>query len=163
MRPLSLLAALLGVVLILSCQPEMASQHLPDQFKMLVRMKVLVGTDFVVHDVAPGRDSCSAAASCASTNGSRPSCTKPYEGDVECVESGEEYSWHAIVACGELPCVNVTLAEAYDAVDNGDGCPCDGVTLHGEPAVLAKTSCDAPATTIDARDAEDGLEKFVAI
>ncbi len=160
MRSILLPVAMLGVMLILACEPELGSPCDPFQVKVLARVKVQAGTNDLVRDVALDSDSCSAAL-CASTDGSRPYCTKQCEGDAECAEAGEGFSCQAIVAFGELACVDFTPADACDADGNGDGYPCDCVTVDGEPSVLVKKYCAAAATTIDARDAEYGRAKFV--
>lgn len=158
MRFNSLLVLMSAAMVLSACEPEIGSPCDPNQDKVLARVKVQPGTNDLVLDVA--LDSCSAAL-CASTDGSRPYCTKQCEADVECAEAGEGFSCQAIVAFGELACVDFTPAEACDADGNGDGYPCDCVTVDGEPSALVKKYCSAAAATIDARDAEFGRTKFV--
>ena len=162
MRSNSLLAAMLGVVLVLACEPETDSPCDPEQVKGVARVKVQSGTNVVVRDGALERDSWSAAPLCASTDGCRPSCMKPCEGDVQCAEAGERVSCQASVVFGDLACVS-TPSGGGDADSIGDGYSCNGVTPDGEPTVLGNKCCAAAATTINSRDAGSGRAKFVVL
>ncbi len=162
MRSLSLLAAVLGVVLISAGEPEMGSHCDPGQVNDLARVKVQAGTEVFVRDGVPGSDNC-VAPLCAATDGLRPSCTKPSEGDLACANAGEGFGCHATVAFGKLASVTSKPAEACGADSIGAGYPCDGVTPDGEPTVLGNKCCAVAATTIDARAAEIGRAKFVEL
>jgi hypothetical protein len=159
MRLIPFVIAAAGVLLSLGCEPEIGAPCDPVLEKVLDRVQVQAGTNDLVRDVA--LDSCSAAL-CASTDGSRPYCTKQCEADVECAEAGEGFTCQAIVSFGELACVDFTPVDACDADGNGDGFPCDCIDADGQPSALVKKYCAASAATIDARDAEFGREKFVA-
>lgn len=149
-----------GVFLgLLGCEPNVGAPCDPDQAKVLQRVKVQPGTNDLVRDVF--LDSCNQAL-CASTNGSRPYCTKQCEADSECAEAGEGFTCQAIVNFGLLACIDFTPAELCDADGNGDGYPCDCADENGQPSSLPKKYCAAAPETIAARDDEFGRPVFVA-
>lgn len=125
---------------------------------MLERVQVQPGLNDLVRDV--GLESCDQAL-CASTNASRPYCTKQCEADSECAEAGEGFTCQAIVSFGELACIDFTPVDACDADGNGDGFPCDCVDENGQPSTLVKKYCAASPETIAARDEEFGRPAFV--
>lgn len=138
------------------CEPEVGGICDPEEAKVLDRVKVLVGTNDLVRDVA--FDNCTEAL-CTSTQGSRPYCTKSCESDLECAEAGEGFTCQQIVQFGELACFDYTPVNECAA----DGSPpCDCITETGEPSTAVRKYCAASPETIAARDAEYGRPVFVA-
>ncbi len=138
------------------CEPEIGQPCDPDANKVLTRVNVGVGTNDLVKDVA--FDTCSTAL-CASTDGSRPYCTKQCESDVECAEAGAGFTCQQIVTFGALACQDFVPLDQC----NEDGAPpCDCIGEDGESSKLPLLYCAAAPATIDARDAEFGRAKFVA-
>jgi hypothetical protein len=136
---------------VLGCEPNLGSPCDPDEAKVLGRMQVEPGKTDLVLDVA--FDGCDIPL-CASTNGSRPYCTKQCEADVECAEGGAGFTCQAIVSFGALACVDYTPLDQCDADGNGDGFPCDCIDENGAPSRLVKKYCAASPETIAARDEE---------
>ena len=150
-------AAVVGLV-VLGCEPNVGSPCDPDEAKVLERMQIEPGKTDLVLDVA--FDGCDQPL-CASTNGSRPYCTKQCEADVECAEAGAGFTCQAIVSFGALACVDYIPLDQCDADGTGDGLPCDCVDESGAPSQLVKKYCAASPATIAARDEAYGRPAFV--
>ena len=140
----------------LACEPEIGLPCDPDTDEVLERVKVAVGTNDLVKDVA--FDTCSTAL-CTSTGGSRPYCTKQCESDIECAEAGEGFSCLQIVEFGELACQDFTPADKCNADSSP---PCDCIAADGQRSKKPLKYCAATAAVIDARDVEFRREPFVA-
>ena len=151
------LLALVAIVAAASaCEPEIGLPCDPDEAKVLDSVRVGVGTNDLVKDVA--FDTCSTAL-CTSTDGSRPYCTKQCEADIECAEAGEGFTCQQIVEFGVLACQDFT---PINECDPDGGFPCDCINADGEPSDQPLKYCAASAATIAARDVEFGRPKFVA-
>jgi hypothetical protein len=93
--------ALAVISLGVACEPEIGSPCDPDAEFVDRLVEQAEGTDNLVQDVR--LDNCSQGF-CASTNGSRPYCTKRCVADGECAEAGEGFLCKEIVAFGPLAC-----------------------------------------------------------
>ncbi len=138
------------------CEPEIGQPCDPNEAEVLDKVKIADGSGSdLVRDVS--FDTCSTAL-CASTDGSRPYCTKQCESDIECAEAGDGFSCQQIVQFGILACQDFTPADECD----DDGFPCDCLDADGQPSDQPLKYCAASPAVIDARDVEFGRPKFKA-
>ncbi len=159
MRNLTVAFAVVSAVLAATaCEPEIGAPCDPNQNRVLERVKVQAGTNDLVRDVS--LESCSQAL-CASTNGSRPYCTKQCEADIECAEAGEGFTCQSIISFGQLACIDFTPANQCGPNGDGQGgFPCDCFTADGTPSDKLRKYCAASPETIAARDKEFGRPVF---
>jgi hypothetical protein len=122
MRSLPLHTVALAVICLgVACEPEIGSPCDPDTEFVDRLVEQAEGTDNLVQDVR--LDNCSQGF-CASTNGSRPYCTKRCVADGECSEAGAGFVCKEIVAFGPLACQDYENPNLPRPGTEASGTPC---------------------------------------
>lgn len=153
MRTAAFAPCLLVVMpLALACEPEIGGICDPDTAFVDQLVEQVPGTNNLVLDVR--LDNCTQGF-CASTDGSRPYCTKRCEANIECAEAGEGFLCEEVVTFGPLACDD--YEDPNEPQEGSSGAACAGGTgCAGEEICFEAPSSAADTCGIQGRDCLTG-------